>query len=93
MAFKSITAAGNTNGLGMVEETVPDRACCGNVTQQLAPFLTWAALSTRHGWLALRRKRIWRKKVGVSPGAVFLRIVRFFRGGVDGRSTWARRRP
>jgi hypothetical protein len=39
VVFESVTPSGNGNGLGVVQETIQDRAGCGHVAQEFAPFL------------------------------------------------------
>jgi|GEM_PF-5859287 hypothetical protein len=39
MVFKPITPLGNGNGLGVVQETIRDRASRGHFAQKFAPFL------------------------------------------------------
>jgi hypothetical protein len=36
-----LTPPGNGDGLGVVRETIQDRASRGHVTQELSPFLRW----------------------------------------------------
>jgi hypothetical protein len=41
VVFKPATPPGHGNGLGMVQETIQDRASRGHAAQKLAPFLQW----------------------------------------------------
>jgi hypothetical protein len=41
VVFKPVTPPDNGNGLGVVQETIQDRASRGHVAQKFAPFLQW----------------------------------------------------
>ena len=41
MVFEPVTAPSNGDGLGVVQETIQDRAGGRDVAQKLAPFLQW----------------------------------------------------
>jgi len=47
--FEPVAPAGNGDGLGMVQETIQDRASGGDVAQKSAPFLQWPVARSRPG--------------------------------------------
>ena len=39
LIFEAVTPSGDCNGLSMVEESIKDGGCAGDVTQESAPFI------------------------------------------------------